>query len=248
MFKAPPLNLKDKNLLRQDAFVDGKWISSTSRKRFDITDPGSGNTFASCPDMDSNDVDAAIQSSARAFKTYGKMIPRQRAKILMRWYNLIEENRDDMAMLLTFENGKPLHDAYEEIDYAKEFVWWFAGEAERIFGTVSYSALPNRRVFVQKQPIGVCVALVPWNLPIAVRIFYSRLGIEASADQSTDDLAQSRCSLCSRLHHGSETKYRDPVDMSRSRVLGSKGWTPCRSFQCHDDKPFKHCFNQRSFV
>jgi succinate-semialdehyde dehydrogenase len=166
--KAPPFELKDKSLLRQDAFVDGCWVPSKSGKRFDITDPGTGNTFASCSDMDISDVDTAIQSSARAFKTYRKMTPRKRAEILLSWYNLIRENRDDLAMLLTYENGKPLKDAYAEIDYSSGFVWWFAGEAERIFGTINIPAEPNRRVFVHKQPIGVCVALVPWNLPIAM--------------------------------------------------------------------------------
>jgi succinate-semialdehyde dehydrogenase len=166
--KAPPFELKDKSLLREDAFVDVCWVPSKSGKRFDITDPGTGNTFASCPDMDISDVDTAIQSSARAFKTYRKMTPRKRAEILLSWYNLIKENRDDLAMLLTYENGKPLKDAYAEIDYSTGFVWWFAGEAERIFGTINIPAEPNRRVFVHKQPIGVCVALVPWNLPIAM--------------------------------------------------------------------------------
>ena len=167
-FKAPPFELKDKDLLRQDAFVDGRWISSNSGKRFHITDPGSGSTFASCPDMGASDVDAAIQSSARAFKSYRKITPRKRASILLQWYNLILENKDDLATLLTYENGKPLKDAYAEIDYSTGFVWWFAGEAERIFGTINIPAEPNRRVFVHKQPIGVCVALVPWNLPIAM--------------------------------------------------------------------------------
>jgi len=166
--KAPPFELKDKNLLRQNAFIDGLWVPFKSGKRFEIIDPGTGDTFSSCPDMDVSDVDTAIQSSTRAFKSYRKMTPRKRAGILLQWYNLILENRDDLATLLTYENGKPLKDAYAEIDYAVGFVWWFAGEAERIFGTINTPAEPNRRVFVLKQPIGVCVALVPWNLPIAM--------------------------------------------------------------------------------
>jgi succinate-semialdehyde dehydrogenase/glutarate-semialdehyde dehydrogenase len=127
-----------------------------------------GNTFSSCLDVDTSDLDTAIQSSARTFKTYWKMTPRKRAEVLLSWYNLIQENRDDLAMLLTYENGKPLKDAYAEIDYSTGFVWWFASKAERIFGTINIPAEPNRRVFVHKQPIGVCMALVPWNLPIAM--------------------------------------------------------------------------------
>lgn len=133
LFDSPPLELKDSSLLRQKAFADGKWIDSVSGRTSEITDPGSGNTFATCPGMDSEDVDATIKSSAQAFETYRKMTPRRRAKILLEWYNLIMENKDDLALLLTYENGKPLKDAFDETEYAFGFVWWprLCGESSR---------------------------------------------------------------------------------------------------------------------
>jgi succinate-semialdehyde dehydrogenase / glutarate-semialdehyde dehydrogenase len=118
--------------------------------------------------MGTADVDEAVQTSHKAFQTYGKINPRTRAQLLFKWDALIKENRDDLAKILTHETGKPIAEAYGEIDYATGFTWWFAGEAERIQGTVSIPSAPNRRVFTVKQPLGVAVALVPWNFPIAM--------------------------------------------------------------------------------
>ncbi|KIV79159.1 hypothetical protein PV11_06737 [Exophiala sideris] len=163
-----PFDLKDPDLFHQESYVDGKWVGAKSGKRFDIVDPGSDKAWASCPDNATEDVDAAIQSSYKAFKEYSVMNPRKRAQLLMKWHELITAARDDLAKILTYETGKPLAEAYGELDYSLGFTWWFAGEAERIQGSVSVPAAPNRRVFVIKQPIGVAVALVPWNFPIAM--------------------------------------------------------------------------------
>lgn len=107
-----------------------------------------------------------MQSSHACFESYRKLTPRARAKLLLKWDSLIHENYDDLATLLTYETGKPLAEAYGELDYSTGFTWWFAGEAERIQGTVFVPAAPNRRVFTVKQPLGVAVALVPWNFPV----------------------------------------------------------------------------------
>lgn len=109
-----------------------------------------------------------MRSSHTAFQTYKLLNPRTRAKLLLKWNDLITDSRDDLAMILVYETGKPLAEAYGEIDYALGFTWWFAGEAERIQGTVAVPAAPNRRVITIKQPIGVAVALVPWNFPVAM--------------------------------------------------------------------------------
>lgn len=103
-----------------------------------------------------------------AFQTFRKVNPRTRAQCLLKWDALIRENRDDLAKIVTYETGKPLFESQGELDYALGFTWWFAGEAERVQGTVQTPAAPNRRVFTVKQPIGVAVALVPWNFPIAM--------------------------------------------------------------------------------
>jgi succinate-semialdehyde dehydrogenase/glutarate-semialdehyde dehydrogenase len=131
------------------------------------TDPGTGQVFASCPDFDDSDVDAVVQSSHKAFAIYKTENPRSRAQKLLKWDQLIQDNKDDIARVLTLETGKPLAESYGELEYATGFTWWFAGETERIRGNISVPAAPNRRVFVVKQPIGVCAALVPWNFPIA---------------------------------------------------------------------------------
>ncbi|CAG9946981.1 unnamed protein product [Clonostachys rosea f. rosea IK726] len=163
-----PFQLKTPDLLKTEAFVNGAWIPASSGKRFDVEDPGTGETFASCPDFDESDIEAVVRSSQEAFQHFRKENPRSRAKKLLAWDHLIRQNRDDLALVLTYEAGKPLAEAYGEIDYALGFTWWFAGEAERVRGNVSTPAAPNRRVLIVKQPIGVAAALVPWNFPIAM--------------------------------------------------------------------------------
>jgi succinate-semialdehyde dehydrogenase/glutarate-semialdehyde dehydrogenase len=133
-----------------------------------LLDPGTGKTWIECPTNDASDVDDAVKSSHECFLEYKKISPRQRAQMLYKWDSLIKENREDIATLLVYETGKPRSEAYGEIDYSTGFTWWFAGEAERIQGSVFTPALPNRRIFTIKQPLGVAVALVPWNFPIAM--------------------------------------------------------------------------------
>ncbi|KAF2009418.1 succinate-semialdehyde dehydrogenase [Aaosphaeria arxii CBS 175.79] len=163
-----PFKMADVELLKTEAYVQGTWTAASSGKRFDIEDPGTGKVFASCPDFSASDVDAVVESSSRAFEEFRKENPRSRAQKLLEWDRLIRESKDDIAQVLTYESGKPLAEAHGEIEYALGFTWWFAGEAERIRGNLSIPSQPNRRVVVTKQPIGVCVALVPWNFPIAM--------------------------------------------------------------------------------
>lgn len=118
--------------------------------------------------MGPDDVDAAVQASHEAFQSFRKVTPRQRGQWMLKWDQLIRENRDDLAKIVTYECGKPLFEAQGELEYALGFTWWFAGEAERIQGTVQVAATPSRRIFTVKQPIGVALALVPWNFPIAM--------------------------------------------------------------------------------
>jgi len=118
--------------------------------------------------MDDTDTDAACKAAHEAFNSFRKINPRDRAKMLLKWDQLIRDNRDDLANIVTYETGKPIAEAQGELDYALGFTWWFAGEAERVQGTVQTPSAPNRRIFTVKQPIGVAVALVPWNFPIAM--------------------------------------------------------------------------------
>lgn len=118
--------------------------------------------------MSADDVDAAVEAAGAAFATYRKYTPLARSLLLSKWDALIRENKEDIARILVHETGKPLLEARGEIEYATSFTRWFAGEAERIQGATYPAALPGRRIFTIKQPIGVVAALVPWNFPIAM--------------------------------------------------------------------------------
>ncbi|RDW66381.1 succinate-semialdehyde dehydrogenase [Coleophoma cylindrospora] len=163
-----PFELNNTAVFKDKSYVGGNWVEAKSGKRFDVVDPGNGKVWASAPDNDATDVDAAVEAAHTAFQSYRKINPRTRAQWLLKWDALIRENRDDIAKIVTFETGKPIAEAQGELDYALGFTWWFAGEAERIQGTIQTPAAPGRRVFTVKQPIGVAAALVPWNFPIAM--------------------------------------------------------------------------------
>ncbi|KAJ5885068.1 hypothetical protein N7495_009578 [Penicillium taxi] len=144
------------------------WVESKSAQRFEVIDPGTEKPWASCPASTADDVPSAVEAAHNSFQQFRKVVPRQRAVWLLKWHDLIKQAREDLAQIVTHETGKPLVEAYGEVDYSLGFLWWFAGEAERINGTVSQAAAPNRRIFTIKQPIGVAAALVPWNFPVAM--------------------------------------------------------------------------------
>ncbi|THC93770.1 hypothetical protein EYZ11_006747 [Aspergillus tanneri] len=163
-----PFQLNNPDLLHFDSFVGNAWVTAQSGERFDVVDPGTDLPWASCPTNSATDVDAAVRNAHAAFQDFRHVSARQRAQWLLAWDALIRAARDDLAQIITHETGKPLAEARGEIDYATSFTWWFAGEAERIHGNVSVAAVPDRRVFTLKQPIGVAAALVPWNFPVAM--------------------------------------------------------------------------------
>ncbi|WKT47083.1 Zn(2)-C6 fungal-type DNA-binding domain [Fusarium oxysporum f. sp. vasinfectum] len=163
-------SLDDPSLLHEESLLDGQWVQSQSGERFGVEDPGSGHIWAASPTNKVSDVDRYVESSHAAFQSYRHVNPRQRAKILLKWHELITNARQDIAKIVVFETGKPMAEAVGEVDYALGFAWWFAGEAERIRGSIAQPAISDRRTFVIKQPIGVCVALVPWNFPVAMII------------------------------------------------------------------------------
>lgn len=165
-----PFELHDKSLGDFDFVVNGNSISAKSGNRFQVVDPGTGQVWASCPDARMEDVDSAVVSSHEAFQKYSKWTPRQRAQCLAKWHQLMLDTRKDLAIILAHETGKPLTEAYGEVDYAASFAWWFIGEADRIQGAFITSATPGKRAITIKQPIGVAAALVPWNFPLALTV------------------------------------------------------------------------------
>lgn len=166
----PGPELRDGALLEKHCHVDGKATPAKSGNVFEVIDPGTGRAWAACPDCAAPDVDPAVQSAHAAFRRYAEMVPRKRAQLLLRWHRLIEEASEDLARILVYETGKPLAEARGEIEYALTFSWWFVGEAERIQGSTISSAMPGRRSFTIKQPLGVAAALVPWNFPAVLML------------------------------------------------------------------------------
>lgn len=167
---AIPFELKDESLLRFDTYVHGRWTPARLNGKFPVIDPGSGKPWAECAEGTADDVEPAVHSAQVAFESYSKFTPRRRAQLLLKWHQLIEAAKDDLARILVHETGKPLAEALAEVDYGLSFIWWFMGEADRITGVTTVAAIPGRRSFVIKQPIGVVAALVPWNFPIALML------------------------------------------------------------------------------
>lgn len=157
--------LKDSSLFKTQAYINGIWVESQSGARFDVYDPCTGNLVGSMPEMAGEDTSSAIDAASKAFSTFKTITPRKRGQMLRRWYDLIVENKTDLAILITLENGKPLAEALDEVQYAADFVEWFSEEAPRIYGETIPASTVGRRVQTIREPIGVCGLITPWNWP-----------------------------------------------------------------------------------
>src|SRR4051794_20081413 len=148
--------------------IGGEWVDAQGGDRFDVTDPATGETVGTVPNAGAEDVRAAIDAAAGAFEEWRNVAAIERARILRRSADLIRERRDEIARVMTTEQGKPLAEAAGEVDYAAGFLEWFGGEAERVYGQVVPPANPHQRVLVLRQPVGVTAAITPWNFPAAM--------------------------------------------------------------------------------
>jgi succinate-semialdehyde dehydrogenase/glutarate-semialdehyde dehydrogenase len=155
------------NLIRQDLYVDGRWIDGDATA-VDVHDPSSGELLACVASASGAQVEQAVGAAKRAFASWSRMLARDRAAILRRWYELIVENADELGRIVTAEQGKPFAEARGEVIYGAGFVEWFAEEAKRAYGDVVPTNQAGRRTVVIKQPIGVCAAITPWNFPSAM--------------------------------------------------------------------------------
>ncbi|KAL8816149.1 MAG: hypothetical protein Q9223_004793 [Gallowayella weberi] len=162
----PPLN--DKSLFKQECYVNGEWIKAKSGKTFEVKDPGSGKLIGTCPEFSKEDTDEAIKVAAAAFPAFRKTTGRERARMLHKWYQLMMDNSEDIARLITWENGKPFADAKGEAAYAAGFFEWFSEEAPRSEGDTILASVPGNRVFTIREPVGVCGLITPWNFPAAM--------------------------------------------------------------------------------
>ncbi len=165
--KTSPLSLlKDPSLLVTDALINGQWVKGASR--FDVLDPATGLKLADVANLGPQDVESAIAAANAAWPAWRSLTAKQRHAILMKWFQLLMANQEDLGRLMTAEQGKPLAEAKGEVAYGASFVEWFAEEAKRVNGETLAQYDNNRRVLVLRQPIGVCAAITPWNFPLAM--------------------------------------------------------------------------------
>ncbi|PQZ91180.1 MULTISPECIES: NAD-dependent succinate-semialdehyde dehydrogenase [Pseudomonas] len=160
--------LQDPSLLAEFAYVDGQWIAADSGATLDIRDPATGAVLAQVPAMDAVDTRRAIDAAERAWPAWRARPAAERAALLERWFQAMIDNLDDLALIMTSEQGKPLNEAKGEVRYGAGFVKWFAEEARRVYGETMPAPSGDRRLLTLKQPVGVCAAITPWNFPNAM--------------------------------------------------------------------------------
>ncbi len=163
---SPLTQLKDPSLLKTNALIGGQWVAGPTR--FDVTDPATGLKLADVANLGPADAEAAIAAANAAWPAWRSKTAKERSQILRQWFELLMANQDDLARIMTAEQGKPFPEAKGEVAYGASFVEWFAEEAKRVNGETLPQFDNNRRLMVIKQPIGVCAAITPWNFPIAM--------------------------------------------------------------------------------
>jgi succinate-semialdehyde dehydrogenase/glutarate-semialdehyde dehydrogenase len=166
MTKSPLALLNDPTLLKTDALINGEWVAGS--QRFDVTDPATGEHLASVANLGAAEAETAIASANAAWGPWKAKTAKERSIILRKWFDLLIANTEDLARLMTAENGKPISESRGEVAYGASFVEWFAEEAKRVNGETLPQFDNNRRLLVLKQPIGVCAAITPWNFPLAM--------------------------------------------------------------------------------
>ncbi|GAA3992792.1 NADP-dependent succinate-semialdehyde dehydrogenase [Comamonas faecalis] len=159
-------NLKDPSLLREQCFIDGQWLGA--QQTIAVTNPATGAHIASVPKLGAAHARQAIEAANRAWPAWRARTAKERAALLKRWFELIMAHQDDLATIMTLEQGKPLAEAKGEIAYAASFIEWFAEEGKRVYGDTIPAPVASQRIVVTKEPIGVCAAITPWNFPAAM--------------------------------------------------------------------------------
>ena len=162
------MQLNDPTLFRQQALINGRWRDASSKETLAVTNPANGQQLGSVPKMGGAETREAIDAAAGALPAWRALTAKERSAILRRWFELMMEHQDDLARLMTLEQGKPLAEAKGEISYAASFIEWFAEEGKRIYGDTIPGHQADKRLLVIKQPIGVTAAITPWNFPSAM--------------------------------------------------------------------------------
>lgn len=162
------MRLNDMQFLRSQCYIDGRWVDADSNATFAVTNPATGERLGVVPDMGAAETRRAIAAADAAWPAWRERTAKDRAAVLRKWFELIVANADDLARLMTAEQGKPLAEARGEVLYSASFVEWFAEEAKRVYGDTIPSPTADKRLMVIRQPIGVCAAITPWNFPAAM--------------------------------------------------------------------------------
>ncbi|MGI1672187.1 MAG: NAD-dependent succinate-semialdehyde dehydrogenase [Neptuniibacter sp.] len=162
------MQLNNAELLKTQGYINGQWCDAESGKTFVVSNPATGAPLAEVADLSIADTDKAIYSASLAQLAWREQTAKERASVLRRWYELILEAQEDLALMMTSEQGKPLAEARGEVVYGASFVEWFAEEAKRVYGDVIPAHGKDKRLLVVKQPVGVVAAITPWNFPIAM--------------------------------------------------------------------------------
>jgi len=162
------VQLNDPKLFRQACYVDGAWIESSAQGAIDVDNPATGEVIGSVPRLGRAETRQAIDAAARAFPAWRSKTGKERAQVMRRWFDLMMANQDDLARLMTTEQGKPLTESRGEVAYAASFLEWFGEEAKRVYGDTIPPHQPDKRIVVIKEPVGVVACITPWNFPLAM--------------------------------------------------------------------------------
>ena len=162
------MQLADSKLFRQKCYVNGDWIDADDGNTIDVTNPVDNSIIGTIPKLGSEETRRAIEGAEKAQRNWRQLTGKERSTILRNWYNLMMENQEDLAILMTIEQGKPLNESRGEILYAASFIEWFAEEGKRVYGDTIPGHQRDKRIVVLKEPIGVCAAITPWNFPSAM--------------------------------------------------------------------------------
>ncbi len=162
------MQLKDQKLFRQQCYVNGAWVGALNRGTIPVTNPATGETLGTVPRMGAEETRQAIEAADRALPAWRGKTAKERAQILRKWFDLMMANQEDLATLMTAEQGKPMVELRGEIAYAASFIEWFGEEGKRVYGDTIPAHASDKRIVVTKEPIGVCAAITPWNFPAAM--------------------------------------------------------------------------------
>ena len=168
MPKSLTIPISDPSLVREQCYIDGRWVDADSGEKMAVINKASGESLGSVPKMAADETRRAIDAANAALPSWRSKTAKERAVILRKWYDLMLENQQDLAMLMTAEQGKPMAESMGEVVYAASFIEWFAEEGKRLYGDTIPTFAPDKRVLVVKEPIGVVAAITPWNFPAAM--------------------------------------------------------------------------------